>query len=85
MRHRLGLIAGSIAATATLTVALAAAGFGPAAPTALVSDVVAPAASPQVQVDTIYVAAPQAPQTITVHRVVQSSGEGDEHEGGSDD
>jgi len=84
MRHRIAILVGSAAATATLTVALAVAGFGPAAPTALVNDAVAAQPTSRVQVDTVYVAAPAAPQTITVHRVVRSSGE-HESEGGSDD
>jgi hypothetical protein len=85
MRHRIALVVGSVAATATLTVALAVAGFGPAAPTALVNDTVAVQPTPRIQVDTVYVAAPPAPQTITVHRVVKSQGESESEEGGSDD
>lgn len=85
MRHRLALIVGSLAATATLTVALAASGFGPAAPPTLVSAVSDPQPTPQVQVDTIYVAPPQAPETITIRRTIPSSGEPEGNEGGSDD
>lgn len=40
--------------------------------------------TPQVQVDTVYVPAPIAPQTITVHRTVTSAGSG-EHEDEGDD
>lgn len=87
MRHRIALVVGSLAASATLAFALAAAGFGPADP-ALVSSVTAPAATPRVQIDTVYVPAPVDPPTVTVHRTVASGGESEEgegSEGGSDD
>lgn len=83
MRHRIALVVGALAASATLAVALAAAGFGPADPS-LASAVVAAPASPHLQVDTVYIPAPVQPQTITVHQVV-SGGGGDDGEGGGDD
>lgn len=87
MRHRIALVVGSLAASATLAFALAAAGFGPPDP-ALVSSVATPAATPPVQVDTVYLPAPVDPPTITVHRTVSSGGESEESEGsehGGDD
>lgn len=97
MSHRIALAAASVAATATLVVALAAAGFAPGSPrtaatpatTITTADPTADPTTtdPAVQVDTVYVAAPPAQQTITVHRVVRTSGgENDgEHESGGDD
>ena len=42
--------------------------------------------APTVQVDTVYVAAPPPQETITVHKVIRSSGEdGSEHESEGDD
>ena len=44
------------------------------------------AAAPQVQVDTVYLAPPPPPKTITVHKTVTASrGEHEGDEGGSDD
>jgi protein-disulfide isomerase len=86
MITKIGLFIASLAAALTLAFALSAAGFAPGskqaspasatvATTTAVGVVPADAlASPQVQVDTVYVAPPAAPQTITVHRVVPSSG-----------
>ncbi len=89
MSHKIAVTVASVAATLTLTFALAAAGFAPGAPapaTAAVSTTVDPTAQPTVQVDTVYVAAPPKQQTITVHKVVKSSGESEnEHESGGDD
>jgi hypothetical protein len=96
MIHRIGLFIASLAAAGTLVVALTLAGLapggGPASGTAATTAQVPATASvqtdPPVQVDTIYLAAPAEPATITVHRVVRapSSGEDGEHESeGSDD
>ena len=96
MSHKFALAAASLAATVTLTVALAAAGFAPGTPrpadaataTVTAADPTAdPTTDPGVQVDTVYVAAPPAQQTVTVHRVVKSAGgENDgEHGSGGDD
>lgn len=84
MRHRIALVVGFLAASGTLAVALAAAGLGPADP-ALVSSVATPAPTPRIQVDTIYLPAPADPPTVTVHRVVSSSGESEGGESGADD
>ena len=96
MIHRVGLFLASLAAAGALVVALTLAGFAPgggaASGTATTAGQVPAATSvqtdPPVKVDTIYLAAPQKPATITVHRVVSApgSGEGGEHEneGGND-
>lgn len=96
MIHRVGLFIASLAATGALVAALALAGFAPgggaAAGTSVATTGQVPAnagipGDPQVQVDTIYLAAPEQPATVTVHRVVPASttGEGEEHEDGGDD
>ncbi len=89
MSNKIALTVASVAATATLTIALAAAGFAPASPAPVGAAVPAtadPTAEPTVQVDTVYVAAPPKQQTITVHKVVKSSGESEnEHESGGND
>jgi hypothetical protein len=92
MIHRVGLLIASLAAAGTLVVALTLAGFAPGA--APVSGTVAaptevpPTASvqaaPPVQVDTVYLAAPREPATVTVHRVVQPPASGDDDEGESE-
>lgn len=94
MIHRVGLFIASLAAAGTLVVALTLAGFapggGPASATVTTATQVPAAASvqtdPPVQVDTVYLAAPEKPATITVHRVVSAStaGEGGELEGNND-
>lgn len=98
MIHRVGLFIASLAAAGTLVVALTLAGFAPGGAgtgTTLATTSQEPAAAsvqpdPPVQVDTIYLAAPEKPATVTVHRVVPAStsgeGEGEEHEseGGND-
>jgi hypothetical protein len=97
MIHRVGLFIASLAAAGTLVVALTLAGFAPGGGavtgTTLSTASQEPAAAsvqpdPTVQVDTIYLAAPEKPATVTVHRVVpaSTSGEGEEHEseGGND-
>jgi hypothetical protein len=87
MAHRLALGAASIVAAAVLATALAAAGFAPGAPAQPVAanEPVAAVAAPEptVQVDTVYVAAPATQKTITVHKVVKTSGGGDD--AGGDD
>ncbi len=95
MIHRVGLFIASLAAAGALVVALTLAGFAPgggaASGTTITTTGQVPAAAsvqtdPPVQVDTIYLAAPEQPATITVHRVVpaSTSGEGAEHEGSDD-
>lgn len=94
MIQKAGLFLASLAAALTLAVALAAAGFAPSAgPSSSVAtaapETVVPAdalTTAPVQVDTVYVAPPPAAQTVEVHKVVSSHGEGDGTEGeGSDD
>jgi len=89
MIHRVGLFIASLAAAGTLVVALSLAGFAPGGGTAGAT-IAAPnqdpaaasaQADPPVQVDTIYLTAPEKPVTITEHRVVPASTSG-EHEDG---
>lgn len=100
MVNKIGLIVAAGAATATLTVALAAAGFAPGAPTptssvgTVVQQVAAPApavdpsAQPRVVYDNVYVK-PAPPQETVVVKVTKPSAggqEGGENENeGSDD
>jgi hypothetical protein len=96
MIHRVGLFMASLAAAGALVVALTLAGFAPgggaasrSVPTAgQVAAVASVPTDPPVQVDTVYLAAPEKPATVTVHRVVSApaGGAGGEHESeGSDD
>jgi hypothetical protein len=96
MIHRFALFAASLAAALVIAGGLALAGLGPQQPAtgvALVADAVADPASaaapaapePIVQVDTVYLTPPVAPQEITVTKVKVVSrhhGESDDHEGG---
>jgi hypothetical protein len=97
MIHRVGLFIASLAAAGALLVALSLAGFAPgggaaSGTTVTATDQATTAASgqpdPQVQIDTVYLAAPEKPATVTIHKVVpaSTSGEGEEHEhdGGDD-
>lgn len=90
MLQKVAIAVASGAAALTFTVALAAAGFAPGTPvtaTDTSATIVAPVAAdpaPTVQVDTIYVAPPPPQQTITVHKVVQTSGGESENETGND-
>ena len=99
MIHRVGLFIASLAAAGTLVVALTVAGFAPGGGavtgTTLTTTSQEPAApsvqpDPPVQVDTVYLAAPEKPATVTVRKVVpapgSNEGEGDDNERqGSDD
>ena len=92
MTHKIALTAASAAAALTLALALAAAGFAPGDPAtpasaASLTDQVVAEPVPTVQVDTVYVAPPQEPKTITVNKVVKSSHDEDEseHESEGDD
>ena len=92
MLKKLTLFAGSLAASLVLAGALALAGFAPggashaAGPAVADGSAASPDASPQpgVQVDTVYVAAPPAQKTVTVHKVVVGPGSGSENDGGGD-
>ena len=97
MINRIALVAGSAAAALTLAVALAAAGFIPKTPAsatpASAGSPIDPAAdgataAPSVLVDTIYLAPPAEPQTVTVTQSGGGTASGDEdgeHESGDDD
>ena len=87
MPHTIPLAVASLAAALTFAVALVVGGLAPAAPVA--ADIERDdrrrpsrdADPPTVQIDTVYVAAPPAQETITVHKVIKTSGEdGSEHE-----
>jgi len=90
MLHALALILGGFASAVVLAGALALGGppAAPAPPANMPAggpggDV---AAAPQVQVDTVYLAPPPPPKTITVHKTVTASrGEHEGDEGGADD
>jgi hypothetical protein len=98
MAAKIGLFVASLSAAFALAFALNAAGFAPGSRQAVpasstVSTTAAPAVAPvgpsptpQVQVDTVYVAPPVAPKTITVHKIVPSAGGegGSEGPGGND-
>ena len=94
MLHRLALAVASAAAALTLIVALAAAGFAPGAPVAVTDAAAADIApidpgavdtAPSVQIDTVYVAPPPRQETVTIHKVVKTSGGENENESGGDD
>jgi hypothetical protein len=100
MVNKIGLIIAAGAATAALTVALAAAGFAPGAPTPTASvttvvqqvpvpaPAVDPTAQPQVVYDNVYVKPAPPPKTVVVKVIKPSAGgqEGGEVENeGSDD
>ncbi len=89
MVQRFSLFVASLVAVAVLVVGLTAAGVtpAPASPAAVASAVSSPepAATPQVQVDTIYVAPAQAPKTVVVHKsIAAAGGSGTETEGSGD-
>ncbi len=95
MISKTALFVASLAASLVLATALALSGFAPGAthpqqvaatspdPTASATDT---PAAPQVQVDTVYVAPPPKQKTVTVHKVIKTSGgepgESGEHESG---
>lgn len=85
MINRLGLVVGSLAASAVLAVALFAAGFAPGAPRTVASSVGAAAQpTPVVQVNTIYVKPAPSQQVIQVQAGGTAQGEGGEGSEGSD-
>jgi hypothetical protein len=92
MINRLALFIASVAAALTLAVAMAAAGFAPgtaADPPATANPPAAPSPGDltdrRVQVDTVYLAAPPAQQTITVRKVSPASGEAESEGAEGDD
>lgn len=91
MSHTIPLAVASLAAAITFAVAVVVGGLTPAVPVAATSsataaDTVVTPDPPTVQIDTVYVAAPPRQETITVHKVIKTSGEHEsEHESGGDD
>lgn len=91
MVHRLALVAASGVASLTLAAGLVLIGFAPhAAPvdagTAPLADAALVPPAPRFQVDVVYVAPRAKPRDITVTKVVNTPGGGDdEGEGGGDD
>jgi len=79
LRHRIALLNGSLAAAGTLSVAVLTSGGAPAATPVAMDGASEPAPSPITQVDTVYIAPPLAPQTITIRRTIRAGGE-HEHE-----
>jgi hypothetical protein len=87
MIHRTALFAATLAATVALVFGLALAGFNPGVSQPTADPVVAsvdPAPQPTVQVDTVYLTPPVAPQDITVTRTQAAGGGENEHEGRDD-
>ena len=87
MIQRIAVFAASLAAVAALVVGLSTAGFAPGAATVAatatpVATSTDPAATPQVQVDTVYVDPPQKPATVVVHKTLPAAG--GEHENESE-
>ena len=90
MRQKIALTVASIAATATLTIALAAAGFAPSqvAPVnaAPVNAEASAVPTPIVQVDTVYLKPAPTQETITIQQVASAGEHEDEaHEGAEGD
>jgi hypothetical protein len=90
MRQKIALAVASAAAATTLSIAIAAAGMAPrtivpasAVPASTAGTV---AASPRVQVDTVYLKPAPSQQTITIQQpAAGGTGEGGDDAGGSDD
>jgi hypothetical protein len=87
MVQKTALFIASLAASVTLAVALAAAGFAPGAPAvpadaapAVSTDAASASQAPAVQIDKVYVPAPVPQKTITVHKVLQTAGGENESE-----
>jgi hypothetical protein len=85
MVQRIALFFASLAAVAVIVVGLAAAGVTPSlgSPAAIASTVAPPDPAPTPQVDTIYVAPPQVPQTVVVHKTVPAAGGGENESEGA--
>jgi hypothetical protein len=74
-----------LAAGISMATGSAAADTGPQTDPGVASLVDATATAPQVQIDTVYLPAPAAPEVITVQRTVTTVGDDEnEHEGGDD-
>lgn len=92
MLQKTALFVASLVAALTLAVSLSAAGFAPGATTApadpasaVSADAAATAAPPLVQIDKVYVPAPEPQKTVTVQKVVQTAGGESESEGSESD
>lgn len=86
MVRKIGLLVAALAASATLALALALAGFAPGAPAVVPAAQVVqqtlqtdPSATPQVVYDNTYVQPQATPPTVVLHQTVPSTG--GEHEG----
>ena len=89
MIQRIALFVASLAAVAALVVGMSVAGLSPSAPAVpAVAPIEAAAAvpdpTPQVQIDTVYVAPPQKPATVVVHKSVPAAGGEHESESGGE-
>jgi hypothetical protein len=88
MIQRIALFVASLAAVAALVVGMSVAGLSPSAPVASAGVPIEVAAvadqAPQVQIDTVYVAPPQKPTTVVVHKSVPAAGGGHESESGGE-
>ena len=88
MLQRIALFIAALAASLVLVVGLTGAGVLPGTqstpdPTAVAAATDQPT-DPPVQVDTVYVPAPVAPKTVTIHRNVPPAGGEHESEGEGD-
>ena len=87
MVQRFALFVASLVAVAVLVVGMVAAGVGPSATgSAAIASAASPsdaAPTPGVQIDTVYVAPPQVPQTVEVHRTVPASAGGENESEGA--
>jgi hypothetical protein len=89
MVQRFALFVASLVAVAVLVVGMVAAGVGQSATgtatIASAADSTDAAATPRVQIDTVYVAPPQVPQTVVIHKTAPASaGSENESEGAGD-
>jgi hypothetical protein len=88
MIQRIALFVASLAAVAALVVGMSVAGLSPSAPPASTGAPIEAAAvadpTPQVQIDTVYVAPPQKPATVVVHKSVPAAGGAHESEAGGE-
>jgi hypothetical protein len=87
MSQRFALVIATLSAALVIAVGVGASSSAVTA-TAAPSTAVAltqPSPSPSVQIDTIYVPAPVAPPTITIHKNIPPSHSGEDEEEGGDD
>jgi hypothetical protein len=90
MIQRIALFTASLAAALTIGLGLAVTGFSPATSSVSVdpasdgTTATSSPATPSVQVDTVYVAAPPKPKEVTVRKTVAAPHGDDEGEGADD-